>query len=270
MNARPALVLTATAVTLGTLLATVAVSSETGLWKLVLVALALGLPGALSAAMQPHNPVGWLLLAVGLLFSCMSLATQLAESGHESAWASWVADRGGAIVVPLTFLALLLLPDGRLPSPGWRPVAAAVVAAQLGVIAAWSLVSGTPGDPNPTGVLPESWAGSVDAAGNWLLQLPFLLVVAGIVVRLRRQPDRARLAGVVAGAVAFAVLAVAGRLVWPGAADALDVLGAMALGAGLTTTLLRRPESVGNEWPATETLELSVREREVLELVARG
>lgn len=270
MNSRRVLVVAATAVTLATLLATVAISSETGLWKLVLVAVALGLPGAICAALHPHNSAGWLLLAVGLLFACMSLATQLIESGHEGPWAAWVADRSGAIVVPLTFLALLLLPDGRLPSPRWRPVAVAVVVAQVGVVTVWSLVSGTRAEPNPIGVLPASWERPVDTVGDWTLQLPLLVVLMAIVVRLRRQPDRGRLAGVVGGAAVFAVLALAGRLAWPSAADSLDVVGAMVLGAGLTATLVREPDPVAGEAPAAEAAELSQREREVLVLVAEG
>lgn len=264
------LALTAVAVTLAILLATAAVSSDTGLWKLVLVAVALGLPGALSAAVQPQNAVGWLLLAVGLIFSCLGLATQWVGSGHESAWASWVADRSGAIVVPLVLLALLLMPDGRLPSHRWKPVAVAAIGAQVAVVAAWSLVSGTPRDPNPVGVLPESWTGPVDTAGAWVLQLPFLLPVAAIAVRLRRPRDRARLAGVLWAAAGFAVLAVLGHVVWDSASDVLDALGAMVLGAGVTATLLRRPEPVGIDWSAAHTPALSQREREVLELVADG
>ncbi len=256
--------------TLAILLVTAAVSSDTGLWKLVLVAVALGLPGALSAVLQPQNPVGWLLLAVGLVFSCLGLATQWVGSGHESAWASWVADRSGAIVVPLVLLALLLLPDGRLPSPRWRPAAVVAVGAQVAVVAAWCLVAGTSRDPNPVGVLPASWAGPVDTAGDWVLQLPFLLPVAAVAVRLSRPSDRARLAGVLWAAAGFAVLAVAGHVVWPTAADVLDVLGAMVLGAGVTATLLRRPEPVRLAWSPTGTDPLSPREREVLELVAEG
>lgn len=280
MKPRPALVLIAGAVTLMCLLATVVISADPLLWKLVMVAVALGLPGALGAATQPHNPVGWLLLTVGVVFSALSLVTQWVEAGHQSHWAPWVADRAGAVVVPLTLLALMLLPDGRLPSPRWRPVTIAVVVAQTSVIAAWSLVAaapGTPGldSPNPFGVLPASWAGPVDTLGDWLLQAPFLLVLAAVGSRLRRREDRARLAGVLCAGAGFAVLAVAGRLLWASASDVLDIVGALLLGAGLTSTLLRKPAQVAIHQPGTtpalvETPELSVREREVLELVAQG
>lgn len=267
---------------LAVLLAAISVSAEPGMWKLALVAVAFGAPGALCAVFQPRNPVAWLLLAVGLVFASMSFAAQWVDGGHQDAWASWLVDRSGAVVVPLTFLALMLLPDGHLPSRRWRPVTVTVVAAQVGVVAAWSLVSGvapetsSQGEPNPAGALPASWAGTVDTLGGWILQAPFLLVVAAIIVRLRRPGERARLAGVLGGAAGFAVLAVAGRLLWPGAADALDVLGAAVFGIGLTTTLLRAPEPARDGVPAARPVDasalrqLSRREQEVLELVAEG
>jgi DNA-binding CsgD family transcriptional regulator len=270
---RPAPTLAAVAgtATLAVLLATVALSPDPGLWKLVLVAVALGVPGALSAALAPHNAAGWLVLAVGLLFACLGLTTQWADAGAATPWATWVADRAGAVVVPLTLLALLLLPDGRLPSPHWRAPVSVVLAAQVGLVVVWSLVPGPAVAPNPVGVLPASWAAPVGTTGDWLLQLPFLAAVAAVAVRLRRSEDRARLAGVLWAAAGFVAATVAGRALWPGAADVLDVLGATLLGAGLTLTLLPSgaPEQAV-DWSGVETPQLSGREREVLELVAQG
>jgi DNA-binding CsgD family transcriptional regulator/NADH:ubiquinone oxidoreductase subunit 6 (subunit J) len=258
------------AVLLGILLATAALSADPGLWKLVLIAVAVGLPGALYATVHPRNVVGWILLADGLVFACMSLANQWLDAGHDSAWAMLIADRVGAVVVPLTLLTLLLVPDGQLPSPRWRAVAAVVVAAQLVLIAVWILITGTPTAPNPIGVLPAEWTPVVDAIGDWLLQVPFILALAALTVRIRRPGERARLGALLGGVVGFAVLAVAGRSFWPDAADALDALGAIVLGAGITVTLLRVPERHEADWSGVETPELTPREREVLELVAEG
>jgi DNA-binding NarL/FixJ family response regulator len=267
---RPRIAAVATAVTLAILLATVAISADPGLWKLVLIALALGLPGALSATLHPRNAVGWLLLAVAFVFACLGLASQWLEAGHESAWATLAVDRAGAIVLPLTVLALLLVPDGRLPSPRWRPAAVLVVSAQVAVIAVWTLVTGTPASPNPIGVLPVDWSRAVDTIGNWVLQAPLLLASAAVVVRLRRHGDRTQLAALLWGVAGFTVLGVGGHVFWPAAADVLDALGATVLGAGITITLLRVPEPSRIDWSRIETPELSAREREVLELVAEG
>ncbi len=258
------------AVLMGIVLATAALSADPGLWKLVLIAVAVGLPGALYATVHPRNVVGWLLLAVGLVFACMGRADQWLDAGHDSAWAVLVADRVGAVVVPLTLVTLLLLPDGQLPSPRWRPVLAVVVTAQLALITVWILTTGTPSSPNPIGILPAEWAPVVDSIGDWLLQVPFVLALAALAVRLRRPGERTRLGALLGGVVGFALLAVAGRSLWPAAADALDALGAIVLGAGITVTLLRAPESSEPDWSGVETPELTAREREVLELVAEG
>lgn len=269
----PALVVAAAAVTLGAVLTALAASSEGSLWKMLLVALALGLPGALAATEHPRNPVGWLLLATACVLSAMGLAGQASPSGSAGEWAAWLVDRAGAIVVPLMFLALVLLPDGRLPSPRWRPAVAAAVGVQVACVVAWSLVE-APGGSNPIGVLPASWSGGLDAAADWLLQAPLLLAAAAIAVRLRRPDDRAGLTWVLAGALGFALLALVGHSLVPAAADALDVLGAVVLGAGLTVTLVRRPgvdsEDSGGAYDDARLAALSAREREVLDLVAQG
>ena len=122
-------------------------------------------------------------------------------------------------------------------------------------------------------MLPASWSGGLDAAADWLLQAPLLLAAAAIAVRLRRPSDRAGLSWVLAGALGFALLALVGHTLVPAAADALDVLGAVVLGAGLTVTLLHRPGPDPEE-PAgaydARLAALSAREREVLDLVAQG
>jgi hypothetical protein len=109
--------------------------------------------GAVIAPRLPsRNPIGWLFCAIGL-FGAMRLfvaeyaiATSLAApyswlsvlpGGDEIAWISswvWVVHFG-----PFLFLALLF-PDGRLPSPRWRPFAALVALAVAGgtvAVALW-------------------------------------------------------------------------------------------------------------------------------------
>ncbi|CAA9460345.1 MAG: hypothetical protein AVDCRST_MAG58-2439 [uncultured Rubrobacteraceae bacterium] len=102
--------------------------------------------------LPPRNPIGWLFCAVGLfgairVFSAeYAIATLLAEpgswlgalpGGEAIAWISswvWVVHFG-----PFIFLALLF-PDGRLPTPRWRPFAwlvALVVAGGTVAVAIW-------------------------------------------------------------------------------------------------------------------------------------
>ena len=265
--------------TLTLLLLTVTISSDPELWKRVLVALVLGIPGALSAVRHPRNAVGWLLLAVSLLFSCAAFASQWVETGHEvgASWAIWFTERGAAVLVPLTFLALVLLPDGRLPTIRWRPIVSVLVAAQLLLVAVWSLLAGPaagtdsnwPVDPaNPLGILPHSWTGPVSAVGDWILQAPFLLALMSVVAHLRRRAARERLISLFAAIAGFVVLVVFGHALWPAAADVLDLLGASLLGLGLGVTLLRQPPPPSAA--DIDAAELSGREREVLALVADG
>jgi signal transduction histidine kinase len=87
--------------------------------------------GGRGAARRPHNPLGWLFLAAGLL---TTLAVATSEygiqalygtmkgwpAGEFSVWlSSWLAFPGIGV---LTFI-LLLFPNGKLLSPRWRPVA---------------------------------------------------------------------------------------------------------------------------------------------------
>lgn len=198
-SVRPILVASAVVATVGATAVAVAVSSEGALWKMLLVALALGLPGAVAASAHPRNPVGWLLLTIACMLAAMGVAARTTWTGSTGEWASWLVDRGGAVVVPLMFLVLVLLPDGRPPSPRWGPVVVAVTVVQVVLVVAWCLVGSPSGEPNPVGVLPSAWADEVDVAGSWLLQVPFLVAVAAIVSRLRSRDGRVGLVGRWAG-----------------------------------------------------------------------
>jgi hypothetical protein len=68
-------------------------------------------------------------------------------------FSSWVWT--ALVVVPTTFL-LLLFPDGRLPSPRWRPVAWLAGIGITCLVASFALEAGPPGDflklANPYGI----------------------------------------------------------------------------------------------------------------------
>src|SRR5215218_4787345 len=95
------------------------------------IVLTFSVVGAIVASRHPRNTIGWLFCAIGLAVGFNGLAGGYAEYwlvsdrgsrslGETAAWfGSWVWT---AQLIALTFL-LLLFPDGRLPSPRWRPVA---------------------------------------------------------------------------------------------------------------------------------------------------
>ncbi|MGH2775874.1 MAG: hypothetical protein ACRDJT_10660 [Actinomycetota bacterium] len=92
--------------------------------------------GAVIASHRPRNPIGWLLLTAALASSAASL-------GGEWAFRALLVDPGSlpgggpAVLMTQTLwvfnlsalpLVVLLFPDGALPSPRWRPVAAIAAA----------------------------------------------------------------------------------------------------------------------------------------------
>ncbi|WP_433323350.1 ATP-binding protein [Spirillospora sp. CA-294931] len=129
--------------------------------------------GTLVALRRPGNPMGWLLSAIGLsviltvglpLYARYTLETRpgALPGGELAGWTGlWIWTFAPGLAG--TFL-LLLFPDGRLPSPRWRPVAwlaaadLAVCAAATAIVAAgfrppsFSPEFDTPADPLLLGV----------------------------------------------------------------------------------------------------------------------
>jgi len=87
--------------------------------------------GLIIAAKRPSNPLGWLLLLVGVILGLNELLHYYADytlsyrpgslpGGLAVAWVStWI----WALIFPILPLVFLLFPTGRLPSPRWRPLA---------------------------------------------------------------------------------------------------------------------------------------------------
>lgn len=113
---------------------------------------AYALVGGFVAARRPDNLVGWVFLVGG---TAMTVQLGLEEYAQRAVvlepgrWpaavlADWLAE--WMWVVPLSALqfSMLLFPDGRLPSPRWRPVARLLVAGDLALlvlapVATWPL-----------------------------------------------------------------------------------------------------------------------------------
>jgi hypothetical protein len=129
------------------------------------ILLTFAIVGAIVASHRPSNPIGWLFCTMGLLVGFGTFAGGYAEFwgtsdfgprslGETAAWfASWWWTI--LIFIPTTFL-LLLFPDGRLPSPRWRPVAWLAGLGIIGLVVGYALEAGPLGDfpqiANPYGV----------------------------------------------------------------------------------------------------------------------
>jgi hypothetical protein len=106
--------------------------------------------GAVIVSRQPRNTIGWLFCGVGVAVSLNSFAGDYAEFwltsgfgmnslGETAAWfSSWL----WILLVSSPIFLLLLFPDGRLPSPRWRPVAWCAALGITGFTASLALGAG--------------------------------------------------------------------------------------------------------------------------------
>jgi hypothetical protein len=186
--------------------------------------------GALVASRQPKNTIGWIFCAMGL-FSTSSVASAqydiyaLVSSPGSLPWggtAAWLeAFLGGPIIIALFALLLLLFPNGRSASHGWRAVL------WLDLIAAVLLFVGSfkPG-PMQTSSLRVANPFGIEEIGalvNVLLYVGFSLALAvtalgvvSLMVRFRRSraEERQQIKWFAsAGAIMCAVFAV-GPFLW--------------------------------------------------------
>ena len=149
-----------------------------------LVVLTFPLVGLLILRQQPHNTIGWLLQAIGLVWALNGLADNYATYGMVvdpgSVPAPEIAaalSEGGwvpAIGLMGTFL-FLLYPDGHLPSERWRPVA---------WVCAATMVLGTPAIIFVPGTMEESPIPQTENPLGWQVGEPFLVVLAIVVLPL--------------------------------------------------------------------------------------
>jgi hypothetical protein len=160
--------------------------------------------GAIIASRHPRNTLGWLFCSVGVTIGLNSFVGDYAEFwlasgfgmsslGETAAWLSswlWIL-----LVYFPTSLLLLLFPDGRLPSPRWRPVAWGVALGTAGGVVGNALKAGPlvdfPQIANPYGVdCPFVWvlgvAGSIVAAGSMVAS------AVSLIVRMRRAGSEQR------------------------------------------------------------------------------
>ena len=169
-----------------------------GLVTLSVLALAFSVVGAIIASRQPRNAIGWLFCSLGVTTGLNSFAGDYAEFwlasgfgmgalGETAAWfSSWSWTL--LVFVPTSFL-LLLFPDGRLPSPRWRPVAWGAALGLIGFLSGYTLEPGPledfPRMMNPYGV-DSLILDAVAIAGAILASASMVASAISLIVRMRR------------------------------------------------------------------------------------
>ena len=163
--------------------------------------------GRLIAGRVPRNAIGWLLGLIGLSLAATMLTEQYALHGLAVApgslpaaqLAGWLSGLLAVLTFVPMFFLVLLFPDGRLPSPRWRPVLWGTFVVLAGGTAQ-QLQAGTTETggisnalqaarvsyPNPLGVFPRhGWFSGLLQAVFVLALAVGILVVASVFARRR-------------------------------------------------------------------------------------
>src|SRR5215216_6035844 len=160
--------------------------------------LAFPIVGALIASRHPKNPVGWICLVVGLIWTLIFLGDSIPGSGP---YPVTIAALTQAIWIPpvglLGIYLILLFPDGKLPSRRWRPVAwfsgMVMVLASLGITFSPGPLEGHPGVRNPLGLEgTPPWVFTAGIAILLLLPLCMIASALSLVMRYRRSGGEER------------------------------------------------------------------------------
>jgi hypothetical protein len=161
--------------------------------------------GALVASRRPQNPIGWILLADGLLWMLLTVIDSYSRYG---------VARPGSVPFPVTIGALantllwvptvgllgiytiLLFPDGKLPSRRWRPLAffsgvVIVLLSVTGMLAPGPLEN-QGGVRNPFGLEALPWLVGLTNIITPLLPLCILASAVSMVLRFRRSRGEVR------------------------------------------------------------------------------
>ncbi|MFF5112890.1 sensor histidine kinase [Streptosporangium sp. NPDC000509] len=227
-------------------------------WLFIAACAALPSVGLLIAVRRPDNPYGWLLLAaaccLGLGCLGVGLLTAYGDGSGPLAVAAVLLTSAFSLFYGLSWVFVpLIFPDGRLPSPRWRPVAWIAVVAiflhWLGILLSPDEVYAFLPYGNPLGL--EGMAGLLAAMVGGFGQLAVfvvsLSVLVSLVLRARRGPRAERrllrwmafgVAAGLSGSVLTVIFGQAGQgshaLSWLGVVTAVAALPAV-----ITTAVFR-------------------------------
>ena len=166
--------------------------------------LAFPIVGALIASRRPHNPIGWICLADGLVWTLIEMIDSytfygLAEPSSVpfpvaiyalSSWL-WVP----AVGLVGTYL-LLLFPDGRLPTRRWRPLGwlsgMVIVLLSAVILLAPGPLQSLEAVRNPFGLEGAPWLGVATYIVLPLFPICILASAVSVALRYRRSGEQER------------------------------------------------------------------------------
>jgi hypothetical protein len=156
------------------------------------------LVGALIASRRPQNPIGWLCLVDGLLWTTTNMldyhSLYVMASPSSVPFPVVLAGVNHWLWVPTVGLlgtyVFLLFPDGRLPSRRWRPLAwlsgVVIASGSLGLMLSPGPLDMPRGIRNPFGLEAAPWVAVAAYAILPLLPLCMLASALSLVMRYRR------------------------------------------------------------------------------------
>ncbi len=167
--------------------------------SLLLASLTFATVGALVTVRVPGNPIGPIFLVTGLALSAGDFTFQYADRAlfiardgpPGGSAAAWLQNFGLPPGFGLLALAVLLFPDGRLPSRRWRPALWLALAGIVLVVGGYGLRAGPLDDPfdkvsNPLAVGSRDLMDALSGLG-WLFMASSVgLAALAMAIRLRR------------------------------------------------------------------------------------
>lgn len=170
----------------------------------IVVGLALALCGVMIGWFRPRNRVGIIFVIAGLGHLVSGALAPLGALAVAADWPEPITRLMAAIFLAawtlglpsLFFLALLLFPDGRLPSLSWRPVAWLIIGVTVFTVATAVMYPHGP-TPGASGAVSLfAWPGApfplFDAVNSIAAILVLVLVVASLIFRYVRGDEQTR------------------------------------------------------------------------------
>ena len=211
------------------------------------------LVGAFLIRRRPGSLVGWILMTCCVV-AINALAGQYAVAGllvpqHRlpvAALAAWVGTWAWAPELAVLALLPLLFPDGRLPSPRWRPVAWAILgctgvlilAAMLAPIGPDASASHTLHNPLSRGpVFGGLLLGMVAILG--VVLIPLSVLALGLRMRRAHGAERAQMQWLLFAGVVTVAFGVSSAAVPQPGQEVLFAIGVAAIPAGIVIAVVR-------------------------------